>query len=89
MEEKRVEYYHYLSDLEPPKLRKFVDDLASVFGASYVCEKAFPKLNYVKSTHRTKLIDEHIKAILLIGCSNSKSNIDHILKGKLQFHKSH
>ena len=32
--------------------------------------------------------NEHLKAILLIGCSNSKPNIDDIMKGKLQFQVS-
>ena len=59
------------------------------FGTTYVCEQAFSKLKYVKSTHRSKLTDKHLKAILLIGCSNSKPNTDDILKGKLWFHKSH
>ncbi len=88
-EGKLLEFYRCLPDVEFPKLKKFAAGMASVFGTTYVCEQTFSKMKYVKSTHRTRLTDEHLKAILLIGCSNSKPNIDDILKAKRQFHKSH
>ena len=88
-EGKLVEFYRCLPDPEFPKLKKFAAGMASVFGTTYVCEQTFSKMKYVKSTRRTRLTDEHLKAILLIGCSNSKPNIDDILKAKRQFHKSH
>ena len=88
-EENLVELHSYLRDVGFPKLNKSAAGMASVFGTNYVCKQAFSKLKYVKSTHQMKLSDEHLKAILLIGCSNSKPNIDNILKGKLKFHKSH
>ena len=86
-EGKLVESYRCLPDVEFPKLKKFATGMASVFGTTYVCEQTFSKKKYVKSTHRRRLTDEHLKAILLIGCSNSKPNIDDILKAKRQFHK--
>ncbi|XP_076046674.1 general transcription factor II-I repeat domain-containing protein 2B-like [Oratosquilla oratoria] len=88
-EGKLVAFYRCLPDDDFPKLKNFAADIASVFGTTYVCEQTFSKMKYVKSTHRTRLTDEHLKAILLIGCSNSKPNIDDILKAKRQFHKSH
>ena len=50
-EEKLVEFYRCLSDVEFPKLKKFADGMASVFGIIYVCEQTFSKMKYVKSTH--------------------------------------
>ena len=88
-EERHVKFNRYLADVEFPKLRKFAAGMASVFGTNYVCVQVFLRLRYMKSTHRTKLTDEHLKAILMIGCRNSKPNIDNTLKGKLRFHKSH
>ena len=80
-EEKLAELYRYLCDVEVPKQKKFAVGMASVFGINYVCEQDFSR-----STHRTKLTDEYLKTNILIGCSNSKPNIDYILKGKLQIH---
>ena len=82
-----VEFYYGLPDVEFPKLKQFAAGMMSVCGTTYVCEQAFSK--YVKSTHRTRLTDEHLKAILLIGCSNLKPKVDDILRVKKQFHKSH
>ncbi|CAM1327244.1 Uncharacterised protein r2_g3626 [Pycnogonum litorale] len=88
-EGKLIEFYRCLPDDEFSKLKKFASGMASVFGTTYVCEQTFSKMKYVKSTHRTRLTDEHLKAILMVGCSNHKANIDDILKAKRQFHKSH
>ena len=39
-------------------------------------------------TLRTRLTEENLKAILMIGCCASNSNLDDILNEKRQFHKS-
>ena len=63
-EEILLEFYRYLLDVGFPKLKKFAAGMALVFGTNYVCELAFSKLKYVKSTHRTKLIDKYYIIIL-------------------------
>ena len=55
--------------------------MASVFRTTYVCELTFSKMKYVNSAHRT---NELLKEIILVGCSNSKANIDYIVKAKRQ-----
>ena len=60
-----------------------------MFGTTYVCEQTFLKMKNVKSEHRTQLTDEHLKAILLVQCSNTKPNLEDIMKNKEQFYKSH
>ena len=60
-----------------------------MFRTTYVCEQTFSNTMYVKSLYRTRLTDVHLKTILLVGCSNSKANIDIIVKAKRQFHESH
>ena len=60
-----------------------------MFRTTYVCEQTFSKMKNVKSEDRTRLTDEHLEAILLIQCSNTKPNIEDIMKNKEQFHKSH
>ena len=59
-----------------------------MFG-TYASEQTFSKMKYVKSEHQTRLTDEHLKAILMVGCSTSKPNLDDILRDKRQFHESH
>ena len=87
-EGKLIEFYRCLPDDDFSKLKKFAAGMASVFGTTYVCEQTFSRMNYVKSMYRTRLSDEHLKAILMVGCSNHKANLD-ILKMKHQFHTSH
>ena len=59
-----------------------------MFGTTYVCEQSFSKMKYVKLKHCMRLIDEHLKANLMVGCCTSKPNLEDILKKK-QLHKSH
>ena len=60
-----------------------------MFATTYVCEQTFSKMKSVKSEHRTRFTDEHLKTILLVQCSNTEPNIEDIMKNKKQFHKSH
>ena len=45
-------------------------------------------MKYFKSEHRKRLTDEYLKAILLVACTNTKSNLNDILRVKQQFYKS-
>uniref|UniRef100_A0A0L8FTS6 SPIN-DOC-like zinc-finger domain-containing protein n=1 Tax=Octopus bimaculoides TaxID=37653 RepID=A0A0L8FTS6_OCTBM len=73
-EGKLIEFYHYLPADEFSKLKKFASGIASIFGTTYV--------------YRTRFTDEYLKAILMVGYSNHKANVDDILEAKRQFHKS-
>lgn len=63
--------------------------MASLFGTTYVYEKTFSKTKYMEAALWTKLTDEHLEAILLVGGKNSKANIDNSLKAKHKFYKLH
>ena len=65
-EEKLLEFCRCLPNDEFLKLKKFASGMASMFGTTYVCEQTFSKIKTVKSEHRTRLTDEHLKAILLV-----------------------
>ena len=84
-----VEFYRSLPDNVFPNLNKFAPKMASMYWTTYICEQTFSKVKYVKSEHRTRLTDDHLKAILMVGCCTSKPNVDDIMRGKRQFHKSH
>ena len=86
-ERQLVEFYCCLPDNVFPNLKKFASKMASMFDTTYVFGQASSKMKYVKSEHRTRLINEHLKANLMVGCCNSKPDLNDILKEKRQFHK--
>ena len=84
-----MEFYRSLLDNVFPNLKKFASKTASMFGTTYICEQTFSKMKYVKSEHRTRLTDDHLKAIFMVGYCTSKPNVDDIMREKRRFHKSH
>ena len=84
-----VEFYRSLPDNVFPNLKKFAFKMALMYWTTYICEQTFSKMKYVKSEHRTRLTDDHWKAILMVGCCTYKPNVDDIMREKQQFHKSH
>ncbi|XP_029654144.1 general transcription factor II-I repeat domain-containing protein 2-like [Octopus sinensis] len=67
---KLAEFYEYLKDDEFPRLKNFAIKMISIFGTTYQCEQTFSRMKYVKSAHRARLTDGHLKSILMIGCSS-------------------
>ena len=88
-EEQLVEFCRSLPDNVFPNLKKFTSKMASMYWTTYISEQTFSKMKYVTSEHHTRLIDDHLKAILMVGCCTSKPNVDDIMREKRQFHKSH
>ena len=60
-----MEFYRSLPDDVFPNLKKFASKMASMYLTTYTCEQTFSKMKYVKSEHRTRLTDDHLKAILI------------------------
>ena len=58
-----VEFYRSLPDNVFPNLKKFAFKMASMYWTTYICEQTFSKMKYVKSEHRTRMINDHLKAI--------------------------
>ncbi|CAM4623216.1 unnamed protein product [Caretta caretta] len=56
-----VEFYKCLPNDQYAYVKNFVRGLMSMFGTTYVCEKTFSMMKYVKSNHRSTLSDEHVK----------------------------
>lgn len=69
-----------------------ISDLAfqflSSFGSTYVCEKFFSNLNFVKNKFRTSLTEQHMTDLLSLSTSDLTPNIGKLLKQK-QCQKSH
>lgn len=70
-------------------LHKFSRGLFTVFGTTYLCEKMFFKMKYTKNVYRYKLTDEHLKPLLISGTSKMNPQLQTIVYGKSQLHKSH
>ena len=63
-------------------LHKYARGLFSVFGTTYLCEKTFSKMKYTKNVYRSKLTDEHLKSLLIIGTSKISPQLQTIVSGK-------
>ena len=84
-----LEFYKSLPLTQFDNLHKFARGLFSVFGTTYLCEKTFSKIKYTKNVYRSKLTDEHLKSLLIIGTSKISPQLQTIVSGKSQLHKSH
>ncbi|GFQ74060.1 general transcription factor II-I repeat domain-containing protein 2B [Trichonephila clavata] len=84
-----LEFYKSLPLTQFDNLHKFARGLFSVFGTTYLCEKTFSKMKYIKNVYRSKLTDEHLKSLLIIGTSKISPQLQTIVSGKSQLHKSH
>ncbi|GFQ66639.1 general transcription factor II-I repeat domain-containing protein 2 [Trichonephila clavata] len=84
-----LEFYKRLPLTQFDNLHKFARGLFSVFGTTYLCEKTFSKMKYIKNVYRSKLTDEHLKSLLILGTSKISPQLQTIVSGKSQLHKSH
>lgn len=72
-----VKFYGSLSS-DFDELKRFAQQLITIFGSTYLCEQTFSILNYRKNKYASRLTDEHLRAILRISTTNMKANIQQI-----------
>ncbi|UYV79224.1 EPM2AIP1, partial [Cordylochernes scorpioides] len=70
-----LEFYKSLPLTQFDNLHKFARGLFSVFGTTYLCEKTFSKMKYTKNVYRSKLTNEHLKSLLIIGTNMEEACI--------------
>jgi hypothetical protein len=83
-----LEFYKSLPVRQFDQLHKFARGFFPAFGTTYLCEKTFSKMKYTKNIYRSKLTDEHLKSLLIISTSKLDPQLQTIVSGKLQLHKS-
>jgi len=99
-EKNLTEFYKCLPNDEYGQLRSYARGFISVFGSTYLCEKTFSEMKYVKSQYRSALTDEHLQyrsaltdehlqSILMIGSTNFEHQFGEMLSQKKQLHSSH
>lgn len=71
-----IDFYRQLSREQFPNLRALSLKLTAMFGSTYVCEKTFSQMMYVKSRQRSRLTDEHLHDILRCGVTSLKPEMD-------------
>jgi len=54
----------------------------TLFDSTYICEQTFSRMNYVKCSERSRLIDEHLRFLLRIGVTHFTPNIERLIKEK-------
>ncbi|KAH1172159.1 hypothetical protein KIL84_007777 [Mauremys mutica] len=78
-----VEFYKCLPSDQYAHVKNVVCGLMSVFGTTYVHEKTFSMMKYVKSSYRSTLSDGHLQSILMIGNTNFEPQLNAILTNQL------
>ena len=77
-----TEFYKCLPSDEYGELRSYARGLISVFDSTYLCEKTFSKMKYVKSQYRSALTHEHLQSIMMIGSTNFDPQFEEMLSKK-------
>ncbi|KAK9887343.1 hypothetical protein WA026_022013 [Henosepilachna vigintioctopunctata] len=81
-------FWKNVSSEDFPTLRDLAMQILSRFGSTYVCEKTFSTLSYIKNKYRTSLTAKHISDLIVLSTSDLKPNIDKLLSQK-PLHSSH
>lgn len=83
-----VQFYGSLSSEHFHELKKFGQQMITMFGSTYLCEQTFSLLNYRKNKNCSRLTDEHLDAILRLSTTKMKSDVKK-LASQMQPQKSH
>ncbi|XP_076147302.1 general transcription factor II-I repeat domain-containing protein 2-like [Alosa pseudoharengus] len=83
------DFYAALNEAMFPNLRKTAQKMLTLFGSTYVCEQTFSVMNINKSSHRSRLTDQHLGAILRIATTKLTPDFDALAKKGDQQHCSH
>ena len=65
-----AQFPHFIPDTVP-QLRTQAAQMLSMFGSTYLCEQLFSFMKMTKTSHRSRLTDEHLCSILRISSAQS------------------
>ncbi|GLV33430.1 hypothetical protein CBL_20169 [Carabus blaptoides fortunei] len=81
-----IQMFKLLDKEKYPKMRDFGLQIISMFGSTYICERAFSDMNYIKSKYRNSLKDSTLENIATI---NIDMDIKEIVAQQLRPQCSH
>ncbi|CAI6369553.1 unnamed protein product [Macrosiphum euphorbiae] len=82
-------YKLYLPKETYPVLHDHVLFMFSLFGSTYICERLFSRMKYIKSKNRFTISDKHLESCLRISTTSIDPDIDSLLSQKRKFQISH
>ncbi|XP_067136912.1 general transcription factor II-I repeat domain-containing protein 2B-like [Centruroides vittatus] len=84
-----IEIFKFLDKEKYPKLRDFGLQIVSMFGSTYICERAYSDMKYIKSKYRNSLKDSTLQDIIRLATTNIDVNIKDIVAKQLRPQCSH
>jgi len=84
----RIVFWRSLPCEHFPKMRKFAQSYACLFGTTYRREQLFSFMKMIKNQLRSRLSDSNLKNYLLLSVTNLTTNITGLVKVKRR-QKSH
>ena len=82
-------YPKYLDQEKFQDLKKFMASKMALFGSTYLCEKFFSKMGFMKSFYRPVMTHEHLKNGLRVASTSIQVNLNRVVQKKRQPHISH
>ena len=82
-------YRKYLDQDKFLNLRKFMASKMALFASTYLCEKFFSKIGFMKSPYQSVMTDEHLENGLRVASTSIELNLNRVVQKKIQLHISH
>ena len=83
-----IKFWKLIPKEDFPAMCDIALQISSRFGSTYICEKAFSTLTYVKNKYRSSLTASHISDLIILSTSNLSPDIDKLISKK-SLHRSH
>ncbi|CAI6377025.1 unnamed protein product [Macrosiphum euphorbiae] len=86
--ENLIKFWKLVPKEDFPAMCDLALQISSRFGSTYICEKAFSTLTYIKNKYRSSLTAPHISDLMLLSTSDLSPDIEKLLANK-SLHRSH
>jgi hypothetical protein len=81
-------FWKFVPKNDFPELNNMALRFVCKFGSTYICEKTFSSMNYIKSKFRCSLSDAHLENLILLSNSKINPDIDKLVS-EIQVQKPH
>ncbi|XP_060861848.1 general transcription factor II-I repeat domain-containing protein 2A-like [Metopolophium dirhodum] len=84
-----IEFWKCLPEEDFPELHSVAVKLVCRFGSTYICEKSFSRVTFIKNKYRTELTNSNLKNVMLLYSTKLKPNYEEIISMKQIQHTSY